>query len=295
MRLLSNIPYVPLLVCGASLTGLGIAFMNKERALVVERTGQAGSEFIACFRPGDQWDQAFETPAAQQLAEELKRRNLLVGGRISVPAVAPVLFHKIRQEKLQVKMLTEILKIEKNDAGCYDVTLFHASGIHQVRAGAIIDTTAECISSPSYPVPIRAKYVNAMLHCKWKEHQQAASHPISFVNIEAANKPGHADVQVSEGRFPGERILHYELDVDDDWITARKKVHEAWAKLHEHVKPWTLALIAQTFDIRPAVSELQIDENWLWLPSAAYANLALAFDAGVKKGRMIRDTVSTGG
>jgi hypothetical protein len=274
-----NEPHYPLLVYGASFAGLGIATAAKGRTLLVERTALVGNEFIASYNPGEAWESPVGTAPARQLREELLHRNLLSEeGKVHLPAIAPVLFHFIRQNGLNVRMMTEIVDVAARGQG-YEVTLFNASGLQRITVDHIIDTTPTCASSPMLDAAPISKSINAMLHS-----EAPASTP-SLPDDEA-------NVRLVEGLMPGELILKLALDSKDDWTEARTKMHRYWMRHFRAFEPWTLAALADAFEIRTDVREKNLDnDGWIWFPSSTPSNLIQSFDAGYRKGSQLYETI----
>lgn len=258
---------VSVLVIGATLTGIGLAYAGKERTLVVERTSGPGPEWIPCFHPGERLDEATASGAAGTFRQELVQRNLLAAdNRLHLGALAPVLFNRIRVDGLRVRFLTEVVKVEREKAGRFSVTLFDASGLRQIKAQHIVDTTSTCLSSPDFIPEIRSKKINAMLHCT---DPQAGLPVVNDGNAE-----------IIQGRFPGEVILKLRIDPADDWPTARSKLHRYWAERPDTFGSWTMAIVADAFEMSAAKGPLPLDDRRVWLPSCAYGNVLQAFDAG---------------
>ncbi|MDF2663052.1 MAG: hypothetical protein K0Q94_5843 [Paenibacillus sp.] len=274
-----NQPHYPLLVYGATFAGLGIATAAKDRTLLVERTALVGSEFIASYNPGEDWESPVGTSAARQLREELLQRNLLsADGKVHLPAIAPVLFHFIRQNGLNVRMMTEIVDVAARGQG-YEVTLFNASGLQRITVDHIIDTTSTCSSTPKLPAPFISKSINAMLHSE----TSASTPPLP---------DDDTDVRLVEGLMPGELILKLALDSEDDWTKARTTLHRYWERHFRAFEPWTLAALADAFEIRTDVREKSVDnDGWTWFPSSTPSNLIQSFDAGYRKGSQLYETI----
>lgn len=256
--------FVPILVYGATLAGIGIADSSSQNALLVEPSVLVGSEFIASFNPGECWEKTPVSQAAKKLREELKKRNLLSEeDRVHLPPIAPVLFNLIRTQNLKVQMMTKIIEVQPSAHG-YNVTLYNASGLHKVEVGRIIDTTSTCASCSSYEVDIQYRKLNAMLHCAQPLSPEFEDETINLVY----------------GMLPGELILKFKLGVNDSWIEARDKLHHYWMNRPGVLQPWTLATVADTFEVGAAKGPHLVANDWLWLPSCAYSNLLGAFDAG---------------
>ncbi|CAG7634149.1 hypothetical protein ACFQI7_18690 [Paenibacillus allorhizosphaerae] len=272
--------HYPVLVYGATFAGLGIAAALKDRALVAERSALVGHEFIAAYHSGESWAaNPLHSTAAKDLRTELASRNLLSeNGGVHLPAMAPVLFHRIRKLGLQATMMTEIVDVKVSKKG-YDVTLFNASGLQQVTVDHLIDTTSTCLSDSSHPVSIESKSIHAMLHS-----QTPAPVP--------SLPPGDEKrVRFVKGLMPGELILELSLHPSDGWTEARTELHRYWEQRYEAFAPWTLAAVADAFAIRTAGRERSVGPDWSWFPSSNWANGLQAFDAGYSKGCHLHETI----
>lgn len=260
--------FVNVLVIGATLAGIGIAYAGKERTLIVERTSGPGQEYIGCFHPGERLDEATRTEASKAFRDELVQRNLLSAeNRLHVGALTPLLLNRIQRDGLRVLFLTEVISIEQEKDGVYSITLFNASGLRQIRARHIVDTTSMCVSAPGYLPEIRRKSINAVLH----NTDRQANLPV----VE------DGEAEVVQGRFPAELFLKLRVAPADDWPTARHKLHQYWANRPASFGSWTMAMVADVFEIGAAEGPLKLDgHRRVWLPSCAYSNVLQSFDAG---------------
>lgn len=262
---------VPVLVIGATLAGIGLAYADKERTLIVERTAGPGSEYIPCFHPGDPVREAV-SEAGRALREELVRRNLLSDdGRLHLGALAPVLMNRIATDGLRVRFLTEIVNVEAEPTGDYLVTLFDASGLWHIRAHHIVDTTSTRLSSPKLRPVAASKTINAMLH----HVDTQAALPVA----------GDGMAEVLQGRFPGEVILKLRVETADDMPAARNKLHRYWAGRGETFGDWTLGIVADTMEVHTAKGPHAVGERHIGLPSCAYGNALQSFEAGFAFGK----------
>lgn len=260
--------YVPLLVIGATFAGVGISSASKHNTLIVEQASLPGHEFISSYRPGDNWNSPPRTPSGKRFLEQLVQRNVLdESGLVHIPAVLPILCEYIKNEQLSLLLMTTITNITPHPNG-YEVTMSHSSGLQTIIAGQIIDTTLQSLfhSEAAQPALV-SKSINAMLH-----------HPEpSGIRLESFDKR----VSFVKGRFHSEWILKVELALDDDWIAARRKLHDIWSGRPEALRPWTIAATADTFELHACKGPAVIRPNWLRLPSCAYSNLLEAFEEGV--------------
>jgi hypothetical protein len=270
-------PHYPVLVYGATFAGIGMAAAAAGQALLVERSALVGHDFIASYNPGTGYDSPLATSAAEELRTELLARNLLTSeGRVHLPAMSPVLFNRMKQNRLPVRMLTELVSVSRTAEG-FEVTLFSASGLEKVHVNRIIDTTATCRSKPGHPIAYTSKSINAYLHCP-----EGAANPIPAADDQAC---------YVEGLFPGELILKLKLEPGDDWTTARSKLHSYWKQRHVNCAPWTVAALADTFEVASAEQELELDAGWSWFPSSNQPNPLQAYEAGYLKGCRLNETI----
>ena len=255
-----------ILVCGATFAAFGLASRYRDKVLVVDRTTTVGNEFTSTFHPGTRWHETPLSPIGQAFKDDLIKRNILTeDGRAHIPALTPVLSHHIVQQGINCLLATEILSVEQSDAG-FEVMLFGASGSRRLTVAQIVDTTAGRLSQPGVQPEILSKSIHAILNC-------AEDQPV-FPDITCA---GATFVQ---GRFPSEVYLQLALRPQDDWPSARAKLHAFWADRPEALAGWTLAAVAFAFHTRIAPGSVPIAPGWQWLPSAAYDNPLAAFEAG---------------
>jgi hypothetical protein len=157
--------------------------------------------------------------------------------------------------------------------------LFNASGLQRITVDHIIDTTSTCSSTPKLPAPLISKSINAMLHSE----TSASTPPLP---------DDDTDVRLVEGLMPGELILKLALDSEDDWTKARTTLHRYWERHFRAFEPWTLAALADAFEIRTDVREKSVDnDGWTWFPSSTPSNLIQSFDAGYRKGSQLYETI----
>jgi hypothetical protein len=271
------------MVIGATFTGIGIACTAKaanEDSIVVERHALAGHDFIGCYDPGTGWDDESASVTARSFRAELLQRNLLKDGKVHLPGILPVLFNRIKQNKLNVKLLTEVVSITPTAEG-YTVQLFNASGLHEIDVERIIDTTTQGLLLPKGSPSITAKRINAMIQCK--ESEQPLPDLVPY------------GARLVDGLFPGETIMKLELDLDDDWPAARHKLHRFWKTRPEPLQAWTFTTVADHFEFTVPESPTDCGHpSKLWLPSCGYPNLLHALDVGClfKEGGCLHDSIS---
>ncbi|ULL17014.1 hypothetical protein DVH26_22770 [Paenibacillus sp. H1-7] len=257
------------LIVGSTFAGLGLASSLKEKALVVERTGSVGAEFIAAFRNAKVNLSQEVSPITNTLMSEAVHRSVIGGeGGIHWPAFAPLLYRVISSEKLPVRFLTRVIETAALPDGGYEVTLMGAAGLSKVQVDTIIDTTSFCETAPdSAGRQLQGKRLNAMIH-----RPESTQNPPSITE----------GFTIYQGRFASEWVVSCPLELDDDWHAARERLLSFWEARPESLKPWKLATIADAFDVSLPAKTSVLSPGWLWHPSAAYADPIAAFEAGVQ-------------
>lgn len=256
------------LIVGATFLGIGSVMLQRDNVMVVEREIVVGHEFTYAYKHGEAWDAPLRSKAASAFRDELLRRSALSeDGRAHLPGVTPALFRLIRDERLPVRLMTEVVAIEREADG-FAVELYDPSGHRSIRVRRILDTTSACLSKPGHVGAI-GKRINALLHTAAPE----AGGPTRRVE--------EAEYRLDPGRFPSEAFLSIPLRPEDDWTTARAKLYAFWANRPAALKHWTLATVADQFELAPPQGPRIIEADWVWHPSAAYANPLAAMDGAV--------------
>lgn len=276
-----------LLVCGATLGGLGAAVAaleTKRDVVVVERTSLVGREFIEAFNPGKGWEEP-ATALGRSLRDDWVSRGLTEKqGLIHLPALHAVLCLLIKQRGLKLRFLTEIVEVAERDGGC-EVLLHDAAGPSRVRVDELLDTSSERLTTPGRLFAPERKRLNAYLH-----------HP----DISSADLPAPIDetMAVSRGRFPSEAILKLTVDPGDDWPQARERLYRYWQARPAEWSSWTIAAVAGTFETSVPMGPQSLGDRWSWIPSEALSNPLAAIDNGYEEYRKavdIRDAATTNG
>lgn len=250
-------------IYGASAKGIGIASQLSDQVLVAEKTSLAAREFADALVIGEgNWEA--KTEPGRQLAERYRQKGILADGKpVQIAAAAPVMFEIIRDAKIPVLFGADI-RVSRTD-GKNIVTCFSDSGIRQVCAEHVYDWEQEAAGQPGY-----GKYINALLYCE--------------------NPPQATDWDNSSGGFrvleyahPDMKILCYPLNRDDDWVTARDKLHRFWKNRPAQLAPWKMVSAASSF----AWLEEAGENGGLLRP--LYGNLLGAFESGVELGKKWRE------
>jgi len=253
-------------VVGATCAGLGYALSHPDGTLLVESSSSVGGEFIEAMDPGVGWGApAGLGPEAESLRDELVTRNILDGDRLHLPAVAAVLFARLKESRVAYRFWTDILATREQGSG-FELTLFDTGGRSTIRASRILDTTTRAVSLVGEPTGLDRKAIGATLSCPNPPDEFPAS------GSEAA-------CALHRGRFPGEAFLVLDLPLEADWPAARRRLHGFWLSRPAALRDWHLASVGARLIERPAWRESP-SERWTLLPSARFENLLAAYDAG---------------
>lgn len=249
-----------LLVIGATFTGIGAASSSNKKVLVVDNRSQVGYEFINSYKTGCGWNGMEISDATKQLEHEMQKRGLFSpAGIVNLPPLAPILYDYIRRCKFSILLMTEIIDI-KSAADGYEIRIFNTEGFGTIRAADILDTTTS-------NVEIESKTLNAFLY----NPDEDATVPESW----------NGDIEFVQGNIASEAILKLKMDVHDDWTKAREKIHRLWAGRPRNIKSWTIAAVADCFDISAGNRKDSANDGLTVIPSCSYHNPLEAFEAGV--------------
>ncbi|TBL73922.1 hypothetical protein [Paenibacillus thalictri] len=286
-------PSLEMLIVGATFAGIGASLSMDRSFAIVERTTLVGHEFINSYRTGSDWKSVPEFPPTLELQKEFEEKRLLtLEGRVHLGGMAPIVFKQLLQsgKSGSVRFMTEVVGIARRADG-YDVTLFDAGGIRTVWTNRIVDTTSDCRSLPGR-FPVKEKAVCAVLHntnASVNAEANAATSIVTGFNA-GAEKPGlsipkeFAD-RISPGAFASEAYLRLPIAPEADWAEARHTLNRFWADRPAELQDWTIAAVADEFAAVPARSCEELDNGWLWMPSAAFENPLSAMDAGYAFGK----------
>ena len=238
-----------IIVLGATFTAAGIAQKYKEKCLIVERSTEAGYEFLSSLNFGTEYTREPESKDAKNLLEIFKQKNAFNGDRICLYDCATA-FYKILEGK-NILLNTEIISAEKTNDG-FVCTVHSVSGYHTYKAKTIIDTRVHdnMYNTKTYNFSV-----------------DGVGDLIEMPNV-ICEKWG----------FEHNYILRCPVCSDTDFINARKMVTEYIQKLPEGFK---LLYLANDFDYNVKSEYPKYIDGILYMPSKAYKNPILAFDAGV--------------
>lgn len=251
-----------LVILGATLTGLGAAYSYGGNILVIERLAQVGYEYANSFNTGIDWNDITLSAYGADFKKDLVERGILsADGKAHIPALQPVLFNMIKCDKLPVLLMTEVVSINYLE-NHFNIVISNNSGISQITAKMILDTTQGILAKQN----IISKSINAVLYSSISEQPPYAYDENSTI---------------VEGKLFGEYILKLKLSPNDDWIVARKKLHDYWSSRPKELNPWTIVAVADCFEVKINKSNSKINDKYFHIPSCNFKNPLEAFEAGI--------------
>ena len=238
-----------IIVLGATFAAAGIAQKYGQKCLIVERSTQAGYEFLGALHFGTDYTEEPVTEEAKNLLKIFKQKKAFSEDRICLYDCATP-FYKVLEGK-NVLLNTEIISVEKNENG-FTCTFHSVSGYRTFKAKKIIDTRVH----------------NNM--CNAKTYNFSIDGRGDLVNTPS--------VICEKWGFEHNYILRCPVLLNADYTDARKAVNEYIKNLPEGFK---LLYMADTFDYEVKSGYPKYIDDVLYMPSKAYKNPILAFDAGM--------------
>lgn len=244
------------IVLGASFAAAGIAQALGSRCLVLEAGPAAGAEFLGALHFGDDYAAPLQSAAANELREEFAQRGAFTAdGRICLlDCAAP--FYRRWQEK-ELLLNTAVACIEKNAEG-FAVLSHGAAGFRRWQAACVIDTrTAR--------QDIACKTFNALITGR------------------DGNTAPPQRIDVQRWGYESDWMLQCPVAADADFAAARTALEAQLEQLEHH----RLLLMAEDFACTVHTAGPYLRDGIVCLPSCAYRNPLLAFDAGVLYGEEV--------
>lgn len=249
--------YYDTAVFGTTFLGLGAA-LGMENVVVIEKGGLFGAEFVNSYKVCAPKVVEPKTELGKEFLEDLKRRGLVSEDGEIYPAPAVyVLSSYLKEKPFDILLMTEVTGIKKVD-GYYEIMVYHSNGFETIYAKRILDTTTLGISHDAAG--------------KYEKQKQ--------LNVIVYNPDGSELKGLSFNSQNG--LYTYTLPVDLE--TGRYDAVEMLCGL-ENVfaeKNMQISGIASDFSYTMESCRETIEEQFVWIPSTGYANLAEAFDIGVQ-------------
>ena len=241
------------IVIGATFAAAGLIQAYGEKCLVLERRPQAGYEFFNAVNFGTDYDTPLVSDEAKKLYDVFKEKNAFNGERICLFKCAMPFYGLLENKNVLLNM--EIISVDKLEDG-YCVSAHGVSGLRTFTAKKIIDTTV-------HKEMIEAKSLNILVN---------ADSETDLVLPEELN------FETKMWGYEEDTLIKCYVDADADYIMARNKIADTIELLPQAYK---VALVADCFDyvIKPGYPCVKQDVTYM--PSCAYKNPLLAFDAGI--------------
>lgn len=249
--------YYDTAVFGTTFLGLGAA-LSMENVVVIEKGGLFGAEFVNSYKVCAPKAVVPKTEHGREFLADLKRRGLVSeeGEIYPAPAVY-VLSSYLKEKPFDILLMTEVTGIKKVD-NYYEIMVYHSNGFETIYAKRILDTTTLGIGHNASGKYEKQKQLNAIVY--------------------------NPDGNVLDGLFFNSQngLYTYTLPVDLD--TCRYDAVEMVCGMEKVFAEKNLQIsgIASDFSYTMEPCREAIEEQFVWIPSTAYANLVEAFDKGVQ-------------
>ncbi len=240
------------IIIGATFTAAGLVQVYGDKCLVLERRPQAGYEFLNAVKFGTDYDAALFTDEAKALYAKFVEKEAFDGERICLFDCASPLYSLLEGKNIFLNM--EIVSVEKEGAG-FKVEAHGVSGYRTFTADKVIDTTV-------HKDMIVAKSLNLLVNA---EEEDAPALPV--------------DVKTEKWGYPEDTLVKCSVPSQANYIDARRAVKD----FIDNVKPsqYKVAFVADCFDYEVKAGYPAEKDGIVYMPSCAYNNPLLAFDAGV--------------
>lgn len=231
-----------LIVLGATFAAAGIASHFQKRCLVIEPSARAGYEFFGAYSFGTNYEKAAVTPEAQALQEAMLPENGYIYGKDRL--IYPYF------EGADILFATHLVSTEQTEGGVL-CTVHGVNGFSTYNAKAVVDTRSSDAISIS-------KTYNLLIE----------SMEVPFFAGATTEKTGH----------PHHYTLRCPVPLSVTFCEAREIARKYLSLFSENQK---LILSADVFDYQIMPDFPKQSGNSFCLPSKAYENPVLAFDAGL--------------
>lgn len=234
------------IVLGATFTAAGIAHQYKKKCLVIERRVQAGHEFFGALHFGSNYTTKMEEPAALSLQQHFLQNQAGVYG-------CDAHIYPFFQEAT-VRFGTEVVSVEQTDQG-FLCTTHGVDGFCTFQTRKIIDT---------------------------RSHAERSTEKSFNLLIESKETPSFSGVRCEKTGMDGHYVLCCPVPLSFGYAEARTAALKLVMQFSEAQR---VILLAHEFDYSFREAGPDLREGIWYLPSKAYENPILAFEAGLKFGK----------
>lgn len=245
-----------LVIFGATFYAAGICSAYKGSTLIIESKTKPGYEFIDAYHPGNVLEYTPVTKQGRAFVEYLKENNLFDDPYIL--RWTPYISKKLLQISGDCLLLTDLVSVKECDEG-FVITIFNTMGKSEILAQRIIDTRT---------IELEAKTINLLLKGKTPS--------VCDRNTRCIMK------------YMDYSIYEINLNVDDDYPSARKKAVESFDYLRSLCEEISLVAIADEFYKKAKEAQKETAPGYIICASSYYDNPIEAYDMGAKKGEEIQ-------
>ena len=249
--------YYDTAVFGTTYLGLGAA-LGMENVVVIEKGGLFGAEFVNSYKVCAPKVVEPKTELGKAFLEDLKRRGLVSeAGEIYPAPTVYVLSAYLKEKPFDILLMTEVTNIKKVN-NYYEIMVYHSNGFETIYAKSILDTATLGIGHDVAVKYEKQKQLNAIVY-----------------NPDGRELEG-LSFNVQNGLYT------YTLPVDLD--TCRYDAVEMVCGMEKLFAEKNLQIsgIASDFSYTMEPCREMIEEQFVWYPSTACANLIEAFDMGAQ-------------
>ena len=239
------------IVLGATFAAAGLLQVYNDRCLVIERRPQAGYEFFNALNFGKGYEKKLQTKDALTLKQKFVEKNAFHEDRVCLFDCASSFYELLKGKNVMLNM--EIINVTPTADG-FSVTAHGVSGYRTYSAKRIIDTRVRRDM-------IAAKTLNLLISGENCDTDDLAK------GLKTENWGYETDI-----------LIKCPVDVNANYIEARRAVADTIKQLPEKYKA---AMVADMFDCRLKGTYHEEKDGITYIPSCAYENPLLAFDAGI--------------
>jgi hypothetical protein len=260
-----------IVVLGATCAALGLAGQIKEKykILIIHDTTMIAGEFIGAYNTGSNWKYEPKEYLTKEIRNELIERNIMNEKGVSIYSAGSIFNKGFRELGIDILLDTKVLNIKRSDE-TYIIELFNCAGHSKIEADFIIDTGTERLSKTD----IVTKSLNCILSNKEKDRFPDFSHKDIVFEEEQDDKFNTV-------------IMKLNCSLESIMYKDRQLLIDLWRQMPESLKPWKIAAIGLCHEIKPSFDYKQIQNNYILMPGAYYANPLIAMDEGAAKGRSL--------
>lgn len=239
------------IVLGATFAAAGLLQAYNGRCMVIERRPQAGYEFFNALNFGTGYEKRLQTKEALALRQKFVEKKAFQGDRVCLFDCASSFYELLKGKNVMLNM--ETVNVTPTADG-FSVTAHGVSGYRTYSAKKIIDTRVRRDM-------IAEKTLNLL---------------ISGENCDPTDLP--KTLKTEKWGYETDILIKCPVDVNANYIEARRAVAD---EIKQLPKKYKAAMVADMFDCRLKGTYPEEKDGITYIPSCAYENPLLAFDAGV--------------